>query len=70
MINGTDLAVSDYSYFPVAKVGSCGWIIPSLDGNKCIKCGSISHDTEYDQGSCCSELGGQLVLASVLKSIR
>ena len=38
LLDGTALAVSDGSFFPVQKFGSCGWIISSPD------------DTEWIQG--------------------
>ena len=41
ILTGTAIAVSDGSFFPLQKVGSCAWVISSPDGSEWISGGGL-----------------------------
>ena len=67
--NGTAIAVSDGSYYPDSQIGSCGWIIASMNGGEWIQGGGIIPGDKKYQCSHRSELGGQVGIVSFLHSI-
>ena len=68
--DGSALAVSDGSYYPVQQVGSCGWIISSADGNEWIQGGGIIPGEAGDQSSYRGELGGLIGIIAFLNSVQ
>ena len=70
LLNGTAIAVSDGSFYPIEKVGSCGWILASSDGSQWIQGGGIIPGKPMDQSSYRSELGGQLGIVAALHSLK
>ena len=58
-----DVGVSDGSYFPQEQIGSCAWILASLDGSEWIEGGGIIPGPKQEQSSYRSELGGQTGLS-------
>ena len=69
ILQGTALAVSDGSFLPLYKVGSCSWIISTPDGKEYIKGGGLIPGSSDHQSAYRSELGGQLGLASIISNI-
>ena len=69
ILAGTAIAVSDGSFFPLQKVGSCAWVVSSPDGSEWISGGGIIPGEPEDQNSYRSELGGQLGVISALISM-
>ena len=69
LLNGTALAVSDGSFFPEQKVGSCAWVLASSDGSEYIAGGGLIPGSADDQSSYRSELGGQVGIANVVNSL-
>ena len=59
LLNGSALAVSNGSYFPNERVGTCAWIISSSHGSKWIERGGIIPGPSEEQSSYRSELSGQ-----------
>ena len=68
-MNGTAIAISDGSFSPRNKVGSCAWILSSPDGREWIKGGGILPGDHTEQGSYRSELGGQCGIAVTVDCI-
>ena len=68
--NGTSCAVSDGSFYPNEKVGSAAWIIITPDGTEWIEGGGVLPGPADVQNSYRSELGGQVGIASCLKSLQ
>ena len=69
LLQGTAVGVSDGSFFPRQKVGSCAWTISTPDGSEYIKGGGIIPGSPNDQSSYRSELGGQVGIANILANI-
>ena len=70
ILDGSALAVSDGSFYPIQKVGSCGWIISSDDGTEWIQGGGLIPGTADDQSAYRSELGGQVGILVFLLSLK
>jgi hypothetical protein len=66
LFNGTAIAVSDGSYFPIEDVGACAWIISTPDGSQWISGGG---PTPEGIDSYRTELAGQVGIASCLEGI-
>ena len=69
ILKGSAIGVSDGSYFPFEKLGSCAWILATPDGSEFIKGGGLIPGPSNSQSSYRSELGGQLGLASFVSNI-
>ena len=67
---GTTYGVSDGSFYPQTRTGSCIWIISTLDGTEYITGGGLITGRSKDQDPYRSELGGQLGLATVASGIQ
>ena len=68
--NGTACGVSDGSYYPDKKVGSCAWILSTPASQEWIQGGGIIPGDASDQDPYRSELGGQLGLAAIAAGIQ
>ena len=67
---GTALAVSDGSFPPLTKTGTCAWIVSTQNGEEWIQGGGVVPGESHEQNSYRSELGGQLGIAIVTDSIQ
>ena len=70
IINGSVLAVSDGSYFPLTKTGSCTCIISTPSGQKWIHGGGILPGEEEEQNNYRSELLVSLGVAVFMDCIQ
>ena len=69
ILQGSALCVSDGSYFPHNKLGSCAWSISTPDGSEYIKGGGLIPGPTNSQSPFRSELGGLIGLAAFLSQI-
>ena len=70
LIHGTAYGVSDGSFYPNTRTGSCAWIISTPDGTEYIQGGGLVPGESEDQDPYRSELGGQLGLAAMASGIQ
>ena len=70
ILQGSAIGVSDGSFFPNEKVGSCAWVLSTPDGSEFIKGGGLIPGPPQTQSSYRSELGGQLGLAAFISHIK
>ena len=70
ILQGSAIAVSDGSFFPNDKIGSCAWVVSTPDGTEFIKGGGLIPGPPQSQSSYRSELGGQLGLAAFISNIK
>ena len=68
-LQGSAIGVSDGSFFPNEKLGSCAWILSTPDGGEYIKGRGIIPGSPHTQSSYRSELGGQVGLAAFISQI-
>ena len=69
ILQGSAIGVSDGSFFPNEKLGSCAWILSTPDGGEYIKGRGIIPGSPHTQSSYRSELGGQVGLAAFISQI-
>ena len=69
LLQGTAIAVSDGSYFPLHKVGACAWIVSTPDGSEFITGGGLIPGESNDQSSYRSELGGLLGIVGFISHL-
>ena len=62
--------MSNGSFFPLTKTGSCAWIIATPDGQEWISGGGIIPGEQREQNSYRSELGGALGVAAFMECIQ
>ena len=69
ILQGSAYAISDGSFFPNTKTGSCAWILSTPDGTEWIQGGGLIPGEQQDQDPYRSELGGLLGLSTFISSI-
>ena len=62
-MQGTAIAASDGSFFPVAKVAACSWIVSTPDLQEYIQGGCVVPGEYKDHSAYRGEIGGQLGIA-------
>jgi hypothetical protein len=67
--HGTALAVSDGSFYPLARIGAATWIITTSDQKEWIEGGGVLPGPPLSQDPYRSELGGLLGIAVCLSSM-